>query len=236
MFQQAWYSLGHIAVASYAQAMLKMDISRHAPLPEGPKIIAANHPTTADPVWITLLTSEPMRILITEMCFKVPLVGRSLRMAGHVPVVDGKGHAAFDEAVRLLKDGQTVTIFPEGALSPLDGGAHKPHTGVARLALITGAPVIPVGIHLQRERIRFVETTVDGKTETARWNLGGPYAMTAGEPLRFDGTVEDRECVRSATERIMQRIVSLSAESARRMVAPQASSQRMRPVGLASAS
>ena len=86
MLQQAWYSLGRIAVASYAQMMLRMDIARHTPLPGGPKIIAANHPTTADPVWITRLTSEPMHILITEMCFKVPLVGRSLRMAGHVPV------------------------------------------------------------------------------------------------------------------------------------------------------
>jgi len=222
MLQQAWYSLGRIAVASYAQLMLKMDIAWHTPLPGGPKIIAANHPTTADPIWITRLTSEPMHILITEMCFKVPLVGRSLRMAGHVPVVDGNGRAAFEEACRLLKDGQTVTIFPEGALSPLDGSTGKPHTGVARLALTAGVPVIPVGIHLQRERIRFVETTVDGKTETARWYPRGPYTMTAGEPMRFDGAVEDRDYVRAASERIMQRIAQLARESARRMQMPEA--------------
>jgi 1-acyl-sn-glycerol-3-phosphate acyltransferase len=235
MLQQAWYSLGRIAVASYAQLMLKMDISWHTPLPGGPKIIAANHPTTADPVWITRLTSEPMHILITEMCFRVPLVGRSLRMAGHVPVVDGNGRAAFEEAIKLLKDGRTVTIFPEGALSPLDGGVHAPHTGVARLALITGAPVIPVGIHLQRERIRFVETTVDGKTETARWYLRGPYAVTVGEPMRLDGAVEDRTYVRSASECIMQRLAQLARESARRMQIPEAArtSTSGRPVGLA---
>jgi len=127
-------------------------------------------------------------------------------------------------------------IFPEGALSPLEGGICPPHTGVARLALITGAPVIPVGIHLQRERIHFRATTVDGKTEVARFYLHGPYAVTIGEPMRFEGNIEDREYVRVVSQRIMQRIVSLSAESARRMVAPQASSQRMRPVGLASAS
>lgn len=235
MLQQAWYSVGHRAVASYARWMVKTDISRHGPLPAGPKLIAANHPTTTDPIWITLLTSEPMHILITEMCFKVPLVGRSLRMAGHVPVVDSNGRAAFEQACRLLQDGQTVTIFPEGALSPLGGGVGKPHTGVARLALIAGVPVIPVGIHLQRERIRLVETTVDGKTEMVRWYLRGPYAMTAGEPMHFDGAVEDRDTVRWAAEHIMQRIAQLAGASARRMqmTEPLRASTSGRPIRLA---
>ena len=218
MLQQAWYSMGRIAVASYTQFALRMNISRHAPLPKGPKIIAANHPTTTDPILITQVTSEPMHILITEMCFKVPVVGKLLRMAGHIPVVAGNGRVAFDEAIQLLRDGKTVGIFPEGALSPLDGGACHPHTGVARMALMAGAPVIPVGIHLERERIKFVETTVDDKTETARWYLRGPYAMTVGEPMRFEGHVEDRQYVRSVSERI----TCLSHESAQRIGAPQA--------------
>ena len=223
MLQQAWYSMGRIAVASYAQFALRMNISRHAPLPKGSKIIAANHPTTTDPILITLATSEPMHILITEMCFKVPVVGHFLRQAGHVPVVDGNGRAAFDEAIRLLKDGKTVGIFPEGALSPLDGGTCHPHTGVARMALIAQVPVIPVGIHLEREHVKFVETTVDDKTETARWYLRGPYAMTVGEPMRFEGNVENRQYVRSVSDRIMQHIACLSRESARRIGMPQAS-------------
>ena len=223
MLQQTWYTLGRAAVGAYAQTMLKVDISRRAPLPKGAKIIAANHPTTTDPIWIGLLTLEPMHVLITEMCFKVPAVGQSLRLAGHIPVVTGHGRAAFDEAARLLEAGRTVGIFPEGALSPLDGDLEKPHTGVARLALISGAPVIPVGIHLQRERIRFVETTVDDMTETARWYLHGPYAMTVGEPMHFEGDVEDRPYVRSVSERIMQRIACLSRESAQRVGALQAS-------------
>jgi 1-acyl-sn-glycerol-3-phosphate acyltransferase len=223
MFQQAWYSMGRIAIASYAQLVLQMNISQHVPLPKGSKIIAANHPTTTDPILITLATTEPMHILITEMCFKVPVVGHFLRQAGHVPVVDGNGRAAFDEAIQLLSDGKTVGIFPEGALSPLDGGVCRPHTGVARLALTAQVPVIPVGIHLERERIKFVETTVDDKTETARWYLHGPYAMTVGEPMRLDGDVQDRGYVRSVSERIMQRIACLSRESAQRIGAPQAS-------------
>ncbi len=236
MLQQTWYALGRVGVGAYAQLMLDIDIARHAPLPKGAKIIAANHPTTTDPILITQVTPEPMHILITEMCFKVPAVGKSLRMAGHIPVVTGNGRAAFDEAIQLLRDGKTVGIFPEGSLSPLDGGPEKPHTGVARLALISGAPVIPVGIHLQREHIRFVETIVDDKTETARWYLHGPYAMTAGESMRFEGNVEDRQYVRSVSERIMQRIVRLAHESEQQMRAPQTFDPRAtQPVQLANA-
>ncbi len=226
MLQETWYAMGRAAVGGYAQLMLDMDITRHAPLPQGRKIIAANHPTTTDPVLITQATSEPMHILITEMCFKVPVVGRSLHMAGHIPVVDGNGRAAFDEALRFLMEGKTVGIFPEGALSPLDGDVNPAHTGVARLALLSGAPVIPVGIGLEREHIRFVETTVDDKTEMARWYLRGAYAMTIGEPLRLEGSVEDRQYVRSASDRIMQHIACLARESAQRVHTTQAARSR----------
>jgi 1-acyl-sn-glycerol-3-phosphate acyltransferase len=163
------------------------------------------------------LVHEPISILITDMCFQVPLLGRYLRAAGHVPVVDGHGRAAFEEAVKLLQAGRTVVIFPEGALSPLEGGLCPAHTGVARLALLTGAPVIPVGIHLQRQGIAFRETRVGDKTELARYYLRGPYAVTIGEPLRFQGNVEDREHVRAVSQRLMQRIGQLAQHSAYRV-------------------
>jgi len=208
-----------------------MDISRPAPLPAGPKIIAANHPTTTDPFYVTLLTSEPVHILITEMCFHIPVVGQSLRLAGHVPVVDGSGRTALQRAVLLLRSGQTVVVFPEGALSPADGSVHRSHTGVARMALMAGVPVIPVGISMDWRRIWHVDTTVRDKTETARWYLRGPYAMTVGEPMCFAGDVEDRVYVRSVSERIMQHITLLARESARRlMVSPAPDSAVLYPV------
>lgn len=211
---------GRTTASLYMRIMLKMDVQRHAPLPKGAKIIAANHPTTTDPFLMMALVPGPISILITEMCFKLPVLGHFLRGAAHVPVIDDKGRAAFEQAVKLLKAGHTLGIFPEGALSPLEGGVCPPHTGVARLALITGAPVIPVGIHLQRERIHFRETTVDGKTEVARWYFHGPYAMTVGEPMHFEGGVEDQGYVRAVSERIMQRIVRLARESEQQMRAP----------------
>jgi len=208
---------GRMTARLYAGTLLKMDVQWHAPLPAGAKIIAANHPTTTDPFLLMGLAPEPISILITEMCFQVPVLGQFLRQAGHVPVIDGKGRTAFDKAAKLLKAGHTVGIFPEGALSPLAGGVCPPHTGVARLALSTGVPIIPVGICLQREHIRFRETTVGGKTEIARFYLHGPYAVTIGGPMRFEGNVEDREFVRTVSQCIMQRISLLSRESGQRI-------------------
>jgi 1-acyl-sn-glycerol-3-phosphate acyltransferase len=218
---EAFNWFGRAAMSLYAWAMLDMDVHYHAPLPAGPKIIAANHPTTIDPFLLLTLVSEPMSILVTGMCFKVPVFGRYLRLAGHVPVVSGNGRAAFEEARRLLQAGRTVGIFTEGTLSPIEGGIgfDRPRTGTARLALSTGAPVIPVGIHLHREGIRFADVKLDDVSAVARWYLRGPYAMTVGRPVCFEGNVEDRDYVQSVSERVMQRISSLSHESARRLQA-----------------
>ena len=164
-----------------------------------------------------LTAPEQTSCLISETLFKVPTFGRYLEAAGHIPVVDGNGRAAFEEAKRLLRAGQTVTIFPEGSISPLEGGFYPARTGVARLALSTGAPVIPVGIHLDRERIQRIETVVDGKTEVGTWYLHGPYAMTVGEPMVLRGSIDDWPHVRDQAQQVMRRIARLSHESALRM-------------------
>ncbi len=234
--ERTWHALGCSLVGSYAGLALRLDVSWHAPLPDGPKIIAANHPTTVDPALVMMLSPEQSSILIHETLFKVPVLGRYLHRSGHVPVVPGNGRAALEEAQRLLEAGRTIVIFPEGALSPLEGGFHKPHTGAARLSLSTGAPIIPVGIHLERERIQLIETEVDGRTEGGRLYLQGPYAMTVGEPMAVSGDVEDRQFVRSASMRIMGRIMSLSQESALRMQASQRSRTMPLPASLALAS
>ncbi len=197
--------------------LFKMDIVHRAPLPPGPKIIAPNHPSTTDPFLILPLVREPMSILIDARLFKVPLFGQVLTESGHVPVVPGNGRSAYEMALRLLESGQTIGIFPEGAISPLGGGFHSPRTGAARLALSTGAPIIPVGISLKRDRIRLIETEIDGRMAVGTWYLNGPYAMTVGEPLYLRGRVEDHAYVREVSSHVMQRIVDLAQDSARRM-------------------
>ena len=220
MAKHILYQFGRSTMELYTRLMLDMDIIRQVPLPDGPKIIAPNHPTTLDPFLVTTYMDEQIHILITESAFKVPLFGRFLRHVGHVPVVMGEGRAAFIAAERLLQDGQTVAIFPEGALSPLNGGSHKPHTGVARLALMTGAAVIPVGIGLRSERIRFMNTgirTRDGQEEIARFYTQGPYVVTLGAPMTLNGDVEDRDYVRQSSEAIMRKFARLSNHSTYRI-------------------
>lgn len=236
MSEDTWHALGRSLVSSYARVALKLDVSWHAPLPDGARIIAANHPTTVDPALVMTLAPGHSRILIHETLFKVPVLGRYLKHAGHVPVITGSGRSAFEKAKQLLGEGRTIVIFPEGALSPVEGGFHQPHTGAARLALSTGAPIIPVGIHLERERIESIETEVDGKTEAGRLYLQGPYAMTVGEPISLSGDIEDRDYVRSISERIMQRIMGLSRESAIRVQAARLSRTAPMTASLALAS
>jgi 1-acyl-sn-glycerol-3-phosphate acyltransferase len=211
MLQNVWYQIGRSIVALYARGVLRPDIHRYAPLPKGAKIIAVNHPSTSDPAFVTVLTREQTTILIKETVFKVPLFGRSLHMAGHVPVVAGKGQAALEASIRLLRAGRTVVVFPEGEISP-EGGYHRPHTGAARLALATGAPVIPVGISLNPKKIHQIHATIDGKAETTCWYLHGPYAMTVGDPVCYQGSADDHERVRSVTGQIMQQIAVLRGQ------------------------
>jgi 1-acyl-sn-glycerol-3-phosphate acyltransferase len=216
-WEKLLYVVGQPLVALYYKLTLNPDIVFHTPLPEGPKIITANHPSTTDPLIMTTLTAEPMSILITESVFTIPIVGRLLRRTGQIPVVRANGRAAFDEALRRLKDGETVGIFPEGSLSPAEGGLHSPRTGAARLALLTGAPVIPVGIHLERERIRIYDARLNDDDEMIRWYWHGPYAMTVGQPLHLEGDVEDREGVHAASGDILEVIQRLAGQSEKRV-------------------
>jgi 1-acyl-sn-glycerol-3-phosphate acyltransferase len=215
--QRAWYWFGRTAVNVAARLLLSLNIEWQAPLPDGPKILAANHPSTSDPGLVMLAAREQASCLISETLFKAPVLGRYLSAAGHIPVVKGNGRAAFERARRLLQEGKTVMIFPEGSLSPDEGGFYPARTGVARLALSSGAPVIPVGIHLDRARIQRIQTEVDGRIETGVWYLHGPYAMTVGEPLYLRGDIDNWAQVRALAQRVMQRIAHLSGESKLRM-------------------
>jgi 1-acyl-sn-glycerol-3-phosphate acyltransferase len=204
-------------VGAYTGTMLDLDVRWHNRLPAGPKIIAANHPSTTDPFFVAAMTAQQSFILINDLLFQVPVLGAYLRRSGHIPVIAGQGQQAVDQATELLREGRTVIIFPEGDLSPLEGGFQPARTGVARLALQSGAPVIPVGIHLERERIHVIRSTVRGQEEYGRWYLRGPYNMTVGRPLRFQGSAENRPLVRQTAATVMHQIIELARESEMRM-------------------
>ena len=96
--QKLLYSLGRTAVCAYARLMLRLDVDWQAPLPPEPKLIVANHPSISDPIYLALLSPQPIKILIIDNPFAVPVLGTYLRGSGHIPVVPGDGRAAFQKA------------------------------------------------------------------------------------------------------------------------------------------
>lgn len=217
MIRGLLYTIGRVLIALYARLFLDLEILWQAPLPPGPKLIVANHPSFSDPFALSLLSTHPMAILITSIAFLVPIFGYYLKRSRHIPVVEGAGRPAFDEALQRLKSGDTVALFIEGQTSPLEGGFCPPRTGAVRLALSADVPIIPVGIQLVQERLRLIKGKIKGQTYPEYWYLRGPFRMVVGEPIHLEGDAEDRPRVVEESQRVMQRIMDLVREGGQRL-------------------
>lgn len=218
MRKNFWYRLARNLIQAYALLLFKMRIHWRAPMPPGRKLITANHPSCVDAFVMPLLTQMEISILISGKAFTVPLFSGFLRRAGQIPVVPGSGRDALEEARERLELGGTVAIFPEGHISPQEGGYLPARPGAVRLAMLTGTPVIPVGIHYPRENNILISSKITGGEKTdGYWYLTGPYQITVGEPMYFSGDPEDRELVAAESARLMQEIVHLAEESRLRM-------------------
>lgn len=117
-------------------------------------IIAANHTSLADPAVVIAalhrLGVTPV-VMATAGLWRIPVLGRALTREGHIPVHrrDRRAAGALDLAAQALRQGRLVLIYAEGGLPRrTDAGEAAPgdfRTGLARLAELTGAPVVPVG-------------------------------------------------------------------------------------------
>ena len=117
-------------------------------IPEtGPAIIAGNHPSYLDPVLVGLPIKRVIKYMAWDALFRVPLLGWLIRTLGGFPVDirRGKGEAAYRQACQVLEAGHALAIFPEGQRSE-SGPMGELRTGVARLAIETGAPIVPFTI------------------------------------------------------------------------------------------
>lgn len=211
------YSLGKMFVQAYSRLLLRMDVHWHERPPEGPKLYIANHPSATDPFLLHLLSCQPMSVMITANAFTFPLFGFYIRKAGQIPVIPGQGEQALEKARCLLEAGYSVGIFPEGTFSPQAGGFHEPRTGAARLALSTGVPVIPVGISLPREKSLKISSRLSGKPTVGYWYLRGPYSITVGKPIRFEGDPQDKNHVHKTSQSMMEWVRTLAHESEQRL-------------------
>ncbi|OLT19967.1 acyl-phosphate glycerol 3-phosphate acyltransferase [Pseudonocardia sp. CNS-139] len=176
----------------------------------GRVILAANHRAAVDTAVIALTAGRPVAFLGKAEYF----VGRGLKgralasflsALGYVPVDRGNAKAGLDalHAARQVLDADgAFAIYPEGTRS-LDGRLHRGHTGVAALALGTGAPVVPVAL-IGTERVQPVG---------ARFPRVRRVVVRYGQPLdfsRYDGLEGASAIRRAVTDEIMDAIVRLS--------------------------
>lgn len=183
----------------------------HVPA-DGPVIMAINHNSFMDSIFLPLMVKRPMTFLAKDEYFITPgFKGFWMRTffkgVGQVPIDRSGGNAseaALLTGVKVLAGGNILGIYPEGTRSP-DGKLYRGHTGVARMALAGNAPVIPVALHGTRE------VQPAGKTLPRVRKI----SIDIGEPLdfsRYEGMDNDRFVLRSMTDEIMYEIMQLSGQ------------------------
>ncbi len=177
---------------------------------EGGAIVAANHVSFLDPLLLPLVVPRRRVMFLTKVKYiDKPLLRWFLAGAGVIPVATddlGAARSAVTASVEAVLSGRLVGIFPEGTRSP-DGRLHRGKTGVARVALESGAPVIPVGI---------IGTDL-AFPRGAR--LPRPHAVRIvfGPPIRFAVPLDkaaDPTLSRTATDQVMAAIRTLSGQQA----------------------
>ncbi len=113
---------------------------------QGPVIVAPNHVSYLDPIWISLPIKRPLRYMTWNQMFRVPLLGPLMRAYGAFPVnVDVGDRAALKHSLKHLRAGGGLVIFPEGGRTRT-GELMPFKAGVIRLALDTNVAIVPVTI------------------------------------------------------------------------------------------
>jgi 1-acyl-sn-glycerol-3-phosphate acyltransferase len=179
---------------------------------DGPVLLAPNHRAALDTGVITFVTPRPVRFLGKAEYFtgkgpKGRLLAGFLGGLGYVPVERGNaqaGLAALEAARRVLDAGGVFAIYPEGTRS-LDGRLYRGHTGVAALALATGAKVVPVAL----------QGTEKLQPAGARVPRLAKITVKFGEPLdfsRYEGQDSSPAIRRSVTDEIMYHLLELSGQ------------------------
>ena len=209
-----WYWLFKYIFMGPLLALLgrpKIEGLEHVPH-DGPAILASNHLAVADSFYLPLVVRRRITFLAKAEYFTgTGLKGRLTRwfytVAGQVPIdrTDAdSAQSALDTAERLLNKGKLLGLYPEGTRSP-DGRLYKGKTGLARIALHTGVPVIPVAM---------IGTDVVNPPGSRFWRFGR-VTVRFGRPMdfsRFDGLAGNRFIERAVIDEVMYELMKLSGQ------------------------
>ncbi|UWF78292.1 MULTISPECIES: lysophospholipid acyltransferase family protein [Microbacterium] len=207
------YFFGRLVAAPLARAVYRPHVEGRENVPRtGPVIFASNHLSFIDSIAIPVAAPRPVHFLAKSSYFDGPgLRGALSRLfftsVGAIPVRRGAGQAALDaldQQRRLLEDGLAVALYPEGTRST-DGRLYKGRTGVAFLALQTGAPVVPVGL-IGTDRVMPVGASMPSLNERVTVRFGRPL------DLSVHGAASSGRARRQATDEIMAAIHALSGQ------------------------
>ena len=179
---------------------------------DGPAIIASNHLSFSDSIFMPLMVPRRVTFLAKSDYFtgrglKGRLTAGFFKGVGQLPVDRSGGkasEAALRTGLRVLAKGDLLGIYPEGTRSP-DGRLYRGKTGVARMALEGRVPVIPVAM-IDTEKIQ-----PPGKVIPRIGRVGVRF----GRPLdfsRYEGLEGDRFVLRSVTDEIMYELMELSGQ------------------------
>ena len=175
----------------------------------GPVIVASNHLSFSDSIFMPLVVPRKVTFMAKSEYFTSPGIKGFIKKLtfialGQVPV-DRSGGRRSEAAIRtglaLLEAGNCIGIYPEGTRSP-DGRLYKGRTGIARMAIDSGAPVVPVAMFNTAE----IQPTGQIVPKVRR------VEMVFGEPLTFSGDSSDLQHLRAVTDQIMQAIGALSKQ------------------------
>jgi 1-acyl-sn-glycerol-3-phosphate acyltransferase len=180
---------------------------------EGGAVLASNHLAAGDTFVLPALMERPLTFPAKAELFSgkggpgAKIVAWFLKAVGQVPLDRSGGRVSLDglgPVLKVLADGGLVGIYPEGTRSP-DGRMYKGRTGVARLVLAAGVPVIPVAVF---------------DTAPIRTRLGIPWIwkprVVIGTPRDFSAYAalhDDRTTLRWVTDEVMAEIQQLSGQT-----------------------
>jgi len=201
-----WWRFGVVVLGGVVRVLFRVRVTgtEHVPM-QGPGIAASNHVSVLDGIVLALVIARRRRrmtrFLTAAEFFRKPFYAWALRLYRQIPIRRGEGdEGALDEAVRTVRAGALAGIFPEGKVNPApEGPLQRGRTGVARMSLATGAPVVPVGIWGTQRR----------------WPRGGirwqrPFrttiALEFGAPITGEGDPDSPEDTQRLTELVMERI------------------------------
>lgn len=172
-FRVLW-TVGRAALGIY----FRLQIRHHDAAPKaGARIYAPNHISYLDPIVTQMLTREPACFMMTTEYYYRRWGKWFFRWMGCIPVEIGRGMAraeATRRAIRELRRGRCLVLFPEGRVSP-NGQLQEAEPGLGAIARITSAPVIPVA----------VRGTFEAWPKGGSWIKPRRIIVTEGAPLRF---------------------------------------------------